>query len=198
MILNMERAMNTDYRTYYWDECYLFDQVTQHFEKDGYLGAFDLFCIVVWKANRAKSRIAKRLMEHQPGFNDLESAALTLTREIAAAKEPCDKLRVLIEGWGLLIPMASAILAVLYPEVFTVYDYRVCQQLNAFDDLVNKSKFDSIWDEYLKFIERVKEVTPPEIMRLRDKDRWLSGKSYFDDMNREIQNRFSRENPTTS
>ena len=39
--------------------------------------------------------------------------------------------------WAFRLPTASAILTVLYPDVFTVYDRRVCKVLGAFDQLAN-------------------------------------------------------------
>lgn len=44
----------SDYLKYYNLERYLFEEVTKKFKEEGQLGAFDFFCIVMWKANRAK------------------------------------------------------------------------------------------------------------------------------------------------
>lgn len=58
--------MNTDrppYLDYYYLEQYLFDVVSARFQTVGTLSAFDFFCIVIWKANRAKSKVAKRLLK---------------------------------------------------------------------------------------------------------------------------------------
>jgi hypothetical protein len=38
---------------------------------------------------------------------------------------------ILMRDWGLRLPMASAILTVLFPEEFTVYDQRVCGSLSV-------------------------------------------------------------------
>jgi hypothetical protein len=50
-----------DYRLYYNPEFYLLDIEEPRFKRQGYLDAFDFFRIVLWKANRAKSKIAKKL-----------------------------------------------------------------------------------------------------------------------------------------
>ena len=55
-----------DYVRYYDLESYLFEDVRQQFQSEGSLSAFDFFSIVIWKANRAKSKIAKRLLR-EPG-----------------------------------------------------------------------------------------------------------------------------------
>jgi hypothetical protein len=52
-----------DFRTYYDLETYLFETVSPRFAEEHSLTAFDFFCIVIWKANRAKSKIARRLVE---------------------------------------------------------------------------------------------------------------------------------------
>ena len=101
-------------------ETYLFDTVRPRFHQQGFLSAFDFFCIVIWKANRAKRTIAKRLLRY--GYSNLEDAVGALTRGLAKAGTPEDRLRYLWDTWGFRLPMASAILAVLFPEDFTVYD----------------------------------------------------------------------------
>src|SRR6266536_3293414 len=80
--------------------------------------------------------------------------------------------------WGLRLPTASAVLAILYPDEFTVYDYRVCAQLDDFYNLATLSKFDVVWRRYQQFRDRVRETTP-DGLSLRDKDRYLWGKSAY-------------------
>jgi len=53
--------MKDAYLKYHIIENYLFDEVHKNFHKNGYLNAFDFFCIVIWKANRVKSIIAGNL-----------------------------------------------------------------------------------------------------------------------------------------
>jgi hypothetical protein len=55
--------MDIDYRIYYDLEQYLFRDVNSHFRDNRKLDAFDFFCIVIWKANRAKSRVASLLLK---------------------------------------------------------------------------------------------------------------------------------------
>jgi hypothetical protein len=61
-----------DYRIYYDLEQYLFRDVNSHFTDNQKLDAFDFFCIVIWKANRAKSRVASLLLKK---FDDLERSS---------------------------------------------------------------------------------------------------------------------------
>ena len=175
-----------DFRDYYNLESYLFEKVSCRFKRDSKLSAFDFFCIIIWKANRSKSKVAKRLITK--GYSDLKTAVSSLTTAISHA--PCDKerLRILIKNWGFRIPTASAILSVLYPCKFSVYDVRVCDAIGSFHKLQNKTNFDNLWEEYQLFIEQIKKSSPD--YNLRDKDRWLWGKSFHEQLKNDISNQF--------
>ncbi len=193
-----------DYRQYYHLEAYLFGTVTQRFHERGFLNAFDLFSIVVWKSNRSKSYFARRLIG-QSGTENLEEAARQLTKGIAHERGPKERLQYLLgSSWGLLLPTASAILTVLYPEEFTMYDERVCEQLEKlrpgrqqspiyrecddFHKLKNRTK-DDLWRGYEAFICAVKQAAPNGLS-LRDKDRYLVGKSDRERLDSDIISRF--------
>lgn len=51
-----------EYLKLYNLEKYLFEDVRHKFLADRKLSAFDFFCIVICKANRAKSKVALRLL----------------------------------------------------------------------------------------------------------------------------------------
>lgn len=149
-------------------ERFLLEDVSARYQADLPISAFDFFSIVIWKANRAKSKIALRLQK-KTGEN-LETAVGQLVTDLRRAHTSEDRLRVLFVEWGFWLPMASAILTVFYPEEFTIYDVRVCEYLTAFERLGNRSKFETVWPEYCRFVEAVK-VAVPEVQALRDKDR---------------------------
>lgn len=184
------KIASVDFRTYYDLERTLFEIISPRFEAERSLTAFDFFCIVIWKANRAKSKIARRLLAHG-NYTDLDSAVRTLSSEIANTPSSKDKLHVLIGRWGFLLPMASAILTVLYPADFTVYDARVCDMLGDFKWVVNRTRYDDLWDGYARYSAAVKQAAPAELS-LRDKDRWLWGKSFFEELQEDIATKFSR------
>jgi len=177
-------ALSTiDYRKYYHLERYLFDEVTKIFEKNKTLSAFDFFCIVIWKANRAKSKVAERLLSR--GYNDLNQAVLALTSDVAKAQDDKARMKVLISDWGFRLPMVSAILTVLYPNTFTVYDVRICEVLDNFRSAQYRTDFEALWSEYKGYIDAVqKRVT--ENYELRDKDRWLWGKSFSEQLQEDV------------
>jgi hypothetical protein len=144
---------------------------------------------VIWKANRAKSRVAARLLAK--GFNDLETAVTALTSGLAEQPSHKDRLHYLWDDWGFRLPMASAILTVLYPADFTIYDYRVCEQLDDFYNLASCSKFEEVWPGYARLVDRVRQVTP-EGLSLRDKDRYLWGASAAKQLEADLVESFRR------
>ena len=84
--------------------------------------------------------------------------------------------------------MATAILTVLYPDHFTVYDTRVCNQLGRFSNLGSRS-IATIWEGYEEFRQAVQEEAvrrgAPESLGLRDMDRWLWTLDVVDQLRRE-------------
>ena len=86
MITNAD-AHNTmrasDYVRYYNLEPYLFTTVHKRFQRQHELGAFDFMSIVVWKANRAKSQVAKRLLTRTRGREDLDAVTAPVSERCA-------------------------------------------------------------------------------------------------------------------
>ena len=176
-----------DFRQFYDLESYFERTVRPLFEQHGYLTAFDFFCIVIWKSNRAKSKIARKLLLH--GYKDLNTSVKVLTRGLTQKESPKEKLQYLFKDWEFGLPMATAILTLLYPNEFTIYDYRVCDALGRFHKLNNKLNFENLWRGYLEFKEAVETAVPNELS-LRDKDRYLWGKSFFEQLKSDIENGF--------
>lgn len=155
---------------YYDIEKYLFTKVHERFRQDGWLCAFDFFSIVRWKSNRSKGMIRQALCER---CSDLDQAVESLTGDIHEAADHEVRLKILLEVRGIGLSMASAILTVLYPDHFTVYDTRVCNQLGGFRNLESRPT----WKGYEEFRQAVQEEAvrrgAPECLSLRDMDRWL-------------------------
>jgi hypothetical protein len=173
---------------FYTLESYLFTTVHRRFPEQGHLGAFDFFCIVIWKANRAKTKVAKRLLGDTT--KTLDEVVVELTKAIAAQKTPKDRMRLLMFGdIRFRLPMASAILTVLYPDEFTVYDYRVCEMLGGFRNLTNLTNIDRMWEGYSAFKSAVISNSPAGLS-LRDRDRYLWGKSFHDQLTNDVATAF--------
>ena len=153
----------------------------------------DFFCIVIWKANRAKSKIADKIITSASltGGN-LEERIRCLTKTLSERQTPEDRLGYLMNDLKFRLPMASAILTVLYPNEFTIYDARVCDQLfgkERHPRFADKSDFEEVWKGYLAFKKAVEDTVPQE-SRLRDKDRYLWGKDFYEQLRRNIENEF--------
>lgn len=163
-----------NYLKYYHLENYLFEELKGNFQKRGYLTPEEFFCIVIWKANRAKGKIKVKLLRHRIS---LEQNVKKLTNEIFKASDNKEKLKILLDGWKFNLPMATAILMVLYPKDFTVYDIRVRKELGIEDFAGRKNQIERYFSEFLPMVkEKVKGES------LRDKDRYLWGKSFYEDL----------------
>ena len=163
-----------DFEKLYFEEAHLFDVVGPRFRATGQLSAYDFFFIVRWKSNRAIGKIAGRLK--QVSDSDLEKAVADLGWDVFRAKDAYERFRVLSTNWRLRLPMASAILTVLYPDEFTVYDERVCKELDQFRTLHLRQNVADRWSGYLEFKATVERSTPAGLS-LRDKDRYLWARS---------------------
>lgn len=173
--------MTKDYLQYYDLEKYLFNVVSLKFKKEGFLTAHDFFCIVIWKANRSKTKIKKRLI-NKSSEKDINQICKTLTKEIADQKEDKNKLAVLLYKWKFRLPMATAILTVLYPTKFTIYDVRVRGQLKIEDFSNRKNQIERYFSEYLVQVENQGVGHT-----LREKDKYFWGKSFAEDLEKLIQ-----------
>ena len=191
---NILKGNRMDYLKLYDLEKYLFDVVRSNFERDRKLNAFDFFCIIIWKANRAKSIIAKILLEKDGNRRkDLDAIVGDVTKSLADTDAEKEKMRILIEKWEFRLPMASAILSVLWPDKFTVYDVRVCEQLGGdYKTIQDQACFEDLWNGYNRYIEAVQNIVP-EVAILRDKDRILWAKSFEKQLNKDIAMLFQKE-----
>jgi hypothetical protein len=168
--------MSVDYYRYYDLETFLFEDVSKRFHDHGSIGGFDFFSIIIWKANRAKSVTAKRLRKCTSPGETLDALCHRLTGEVFRAPNSETRFLILVRPpWKFGLPMASAILTVLYPDVFTIYDYRVCAEIGDFSSLTNIADSARLWIGYNKFIQSVQLASTEKY--LRDKDRFLIGRS---------------------
>ena len=172
-----------DYLQFYDLEQHLFSKVHRSFHADGCLNAFDFLLIVRWKSNRRKDLVIARLCDG--GNTDLNKGARRLTRQVHQASNDEERLGILI-GPGIGLALATAILTVLYPEDFTVYDKRACDALGDFSELQNCRTPSRIWEGYKEFRKAVRKNTPGHLS-LRDKDRWLWAKNWVEKLEREIE-----------
>ncbi len=174
----------TNYLKFYDLEGYLFDEVGPQFRKAGVLDPVDFFMIFIWKANRAKTTVRDGLKNRAAG--SFEKAVGQIAASLSATNGQKKRLQVLMHSWPLKLPMASAILTVLYPEEFTVYDSRVCKEL-GFEYRPQREFSNALWADYERYRGAVINATPASVSLLRDKDRFLWGRSLRKDAERDFK-----------
>ncbi|MBO0938319.1 hypothetical protein J2I47_17340 [Fibrella sp. HMF5335] len=184
--------MEIDYRIYRDLEKHIRTKVHSDFHANGSIGAMDFFCIIIWKSNRAKSKVAKRLFDSNLS---LDERCHELTKRIYNEKTNKGKLKILFKEYKFRIPIMSAILSVLYPDDFTVYDFRVCESLKArnendFSKLESLTNFDELWLRYSNYVEVVKRAIPL-YNSLTEKDHYLWGQSFYSQLENHIKSNFA-------
>ena len=179
---------DTDYEKFYDLERYLFKDVTDLFQLNGYINGVQFYCILIWKAERVKILNARKITKKDES-KTFDENVRTLTSEIFGAHSDLERVKILFD-WEFRIATASAILTVLYPKRFTVYDFRVVEheELKRFKNLKRNA------ERYLEFIEAVKSLKfEKEIEDLRSKDRYLWGRSRYNSMIRDIESGFPKK-----
>lgn len=169
---------HNSYIKYYWLEREFFPEIHEFFHKEHYLTPEQFFSIIFWKSIRPRKKIKNGLLKTG---DSLTEAVRKLTKEIFDADTREEKLEVVFKRRGFKLAMASALLAVLYPDDFTVYDYRVRDQLK-YEDISSRKKVVKL---YFEFVELVKKSSPG--FSLRDCDRNLWAKSWHEDLQKFFQ-----------
>lgn len=169
--LPADKAQREQLLTWYWLEEYLFADVHKRFKQGERIGYFDFYSIIYWKRNASKKNIKK-------GLDKLRIKPWQLLRQVEAAGGPKQKLKVLRRVNGIGIAIASAIMAVCYPEHYTVVDSYVLTEYNESRKETVEGwvclSLDSLTDErYLEYNKWCKELSHAWDCSLRDVDRIL-------------------------
>jgi hypothetical protein len=161
--------------TLYNLESYLFEVVSRRFREDQTLSPYDFFPIVIWKSNRAKTKIKR-------GLIDAGKTVEELMREVSQAETAQAKVVALTEVWGIGLAIASAILAVCYQEEFTVLDYRTWETLEQEKVEGLPKGFPMSPEEYIQYCQACRRFAEQMGLSLRDLDRALWAKNWEDDL----------------
>jgi len=163
--------MTPDCSDYYAPESKFFEELASDFSVSGKLNPEAFYLILDWKASRARTKQLKRLTDIGGSYRKaVEEIGIGLGKSQAAM----DRLCLLMKAWKFNLATASAILSVLYPDEFTVYDVRVCEVLGRFTELKHRRFSEQLWSDYQKFISAVR-AKAPHGLSLRECDRWLWG-----------------------
>ncbi len=92
--------MSQDFLRYYDLEGYLLAEVGPRFRETSKISAFDFFCILIWKSNRAKTKHARRMLSR--GYATLERAVDALAHDLSAAPSRRERGEVQASGGGVL------------------------------------------------------------------------------------------------
>lgn len=170
-----------NWEDFYDPEDYLLNSVGPAFRKSGKLDSADFYTMLIWKAERAKGRHKSRLQRIVRGSFD--DAVRAIASELYASIDGKARLEALMNRWEFMLPTASAILTLLYPDEFTVFDWRACDELRfrggskfPYNPWCQRGFSDALWEQYELFKQMVIEQTPAELS-LRCKDRFLIGRS---------------------
>ena len=180
--------MPTDLDYYNPEMSGLFAALATRFAQTGKLDPAEFNLILDLKAPRARTRHVHRLAKEAGG--SFAAAVSQIAADLRDAKEPQQRLERLMSKWHFLLPTASAILAVLYPETFTVYDARACDELCAcgkddFHKLCYWQWSSCLWTEYQRFTDAVWAAAPLGLS-LCNCDRTLLGRNKRRQMDSEI------------
>lgn len=115
--------------------------------------------IVSWKSKRRKALIAQN---SDAEIEDALSLALS-------AKEPRNALAVLMGLCGVALPMASTILTAVYPDTYTIIDYRAMEALGEPD--ADYYKLNMYLQNYLPTCRRLSSEASVSLRTL-DKALW--------------------------
>jgi hypothetical protein len=163
-------------------ERYLFEVVSNRFAEQQTLTSYDFFAIIVWKSNRSKTYV-------RDGLAAAGTSPGELMREVGRAHHPMAKIETLLAVSGIGLPIASAILAVCYPDEFTVLDYRAWASLYRASVDGLGSHLPRSPEQYLEYCQLCKRLAKQAAISLRDLDRALWAKSWEDDLHRLIEAR---------
>lgn len=120
-----------------------FDSMSVMLQKRGYLFKKEFVSIGKWKTERQKARYE---------LNDDQKVEGTTKRAFKATGK--DKLKILCELGGVGVPVASAILTVVYPNEYCIIDYRTWRALLWLRMLTKQASFTFIsYEEYSDFLD---------------------------------------------
>jgi thermostable 8-oxoguanine DNA glycosylase len=153
--INMKLKNIKKYIRLYDIEYTLFNIIGPAVKKRGYLTFYDFYKICMWKTRRAKNRYLKNQ-------NCVEQIAKLAFLE----KDENKKMKILCQFDGVSVPVASAILTIVYPEEYGIIDIRCLEMLNTLGFEISKHPNIKTWLKFIKIMRKLakeNEITPRKV-----------------------------------
>lgn len=132
----------------------------------------EFLAIIIWKSNRTKTKIISGIKESKQTIHEI-------TKELFSLKLREEKLELLTSIKFIGIPMASAILTVLFPNNFTVVDYRAMNSLkNMGIKLAGRPSERN--EDYFYYVDVCKRMAKKYKLSLREFDCALWAKDFYE------------------
>lgn len=149
-----------------------FESMSRSVQTRGFLLKEEFVSICEWKTVRARSHYQK---------NDEEIVQETTMQIIREHPNTIRQLNELVELKGVGVPVASAILTVIYPTIYCIVDFRVWNSLlwleykkSSFDSYSSSRefidsfrKYDDI-NSYIKYLDKIRNLSNDNNMAPRD------------------------------
>lgn len=164
-----------NYIGFYDDEKLLFETVGPQFRRGIDPSVMHFETLLAFKSERPGDAHWMRLIKICGGT--MEDAVAAICADIRSAADEKARLEVLMRKWQFYLPTAVTILAVFYPEFFTMYDVRTRNQTTT-EDWSQRSFTDALWKHYCEFKDKVVALAPLG-WELRDADRYVNGQGHL-------------------
>jgi hypothetical protein len=105
-----------------------YKSITVDLDVNNYIWLTSLFP-AIWANHAASARLPDQDSRNSRAAGSFENAVGQIAASLHASEGKKGRLQILMLDWYLKLPMASAVLTVLYKDDLTVHDVRVCKQL---------------------------------------------------------------------
>ena len=139
----------------YDPEKYLFEDIGPRVKERGYFKFSEFYEICMWKSVRPKKKYLKNK-------NSIEK----MSGEAFLEKDDVKQIKILCKLNGVGVPIASALLTVVYPEKYAVIDIRCLKILKSNNEVIGAYPSFKNWKKYLEIMRRwskENDVTPRQL-----------------------------------
>ncbi len=143
------------YLSLYSTENFLFNKLGPEIKSRGYLIFDDFYKICMWKSRRPKNLYLKNI-----------SSVSRITKLALKEKDEIKRMEILCGLSGVSVPVASAILTVVYPTKYGIIDIRCLEMLNILGERISTNSNINTWIKFISVMRKIAKennVTPREV-----------------------------------